>query len=246
MRTLPHAIDIFRRYLYLILWLTAFIYFFDLSNQITGVDEDRINKPDRPLPSGKVTLAGAKKRWVVSLLAFLAITLYHPILLTETISWIIVVYFLEATSFGDHWFVKSCLAMGAGTWALLRGSWKAIAPLTPLAERYVLAMSLWTGLLTHIQDLRDIKGDAAIGRQTLPIAIGDSQSRWVITLSLMPVSLVGLWIGGILALAPVPIVGAHVFLGYRIIQKRGALYDHKTYMVSWSTLLVQSHSSFEP
>ncbi|KIK55982.1 hypothetical protein GYMLUDRAFT_133451, partial [Collybiopsis luxurians FD-317 M1] len=174
MLALPHTIDIFHRYLYLILWLTAFIYFFDLSNQITGMEEDRINKPDRPLPSGKVTIAGAKKRWLFSLLAFLSITLYHPTLLTETITWIITVYILEATPFGDHWLVKSSLAMGAGTWALLRGSWKAIAPLTPLAERYVLAMSLWTVLLTHIQDLRDIKGDAATGRQTLPIAVGDS------------------------------------------------------------------------
>ncbi|KAJ8454853.1 hypothetical protein ONZ45_g19145 [Pleurotus djamor] len=42
-------------------WVSAFIYFFNLSNQITGIEEDRINKPDRPIVTGKVSIEGAKR-----------------------------------------------------------------------------------------------------------------------------------------------------------------------------------------
>lgn len=37
-------------------WL--FLYSFCLDNQITGVAEDRLNKPDRVIPSGRLPLAG--------------------------------------------------------------------------------------------------------------------------------------------------------------------------------------------
>ena len=58
------------RYFLLILWNTCFIYFFNLSNQMKGIAEDRVDKPHRPLPSGKVTLTGAKERWVAVLLVW--------------------------------------------------------------------------------------------------------------------------------------------------------------------------------
>ncbi|THV07130.1 hypothetical protein K435DRAFT_631608, partial [Dendrothele bispora CBS 962.96] len=174
MRTLSHKPTIFQSYLFLVLWLTPYIYFFNLSNQITGIDEDRIDKPDRPIPSGKVTVAGAKLRWALVLAVFLSIAVYEPTLQPETICWVLTVALLCATPFGNHWFVKNCVAMSTGTWALLGASWKAIAPLTPHSERYILAISLWAGLMTHIQDLRDMKGDAAVGRQTLPLVLGST------------------------------------------------------------------------
>ncbi|KAE9408736.1 hypothetical protein BT96DRAFT_1013349 [Gymnopus androsaceus JB14] len=211
MRTLPWTFDTFQSYLFLIFWLTAWIYFFTLSNQITGVEEDRINKPDRPLVTGKVTMAGAKKRWVLALTAFLSIAVYEPTLLPETVIWILDTAVLVATPFGDHWFNKNCIRDGS--------------------ERSVLAVSLWTGLLINVQDLRDVKGDVAIGRKTLPIAIGVPESRRIITFLLIPVSLMTLYMGGILSLAPFPLVAVHVFLGYRILLEKGALYDHKTYMI---------------
>ncbi|KAF5389076.1 hypothetical protein D9757_004970 [Collybiopsis confluens] len=231
-RTLPDEWSMIRSYLCLIFWLTSWVYFFTLSNQIVGVEEDRINKPDRPLPSGKVTLAGAKKRWLVAFAAFASNAIFNLSLTVEVIVWILTTATLTVTPLGNHWFVKSSLAMATGTWALLRGSWKSIIPLTPETERYVLAISFWMGLLTQIQDLRDIEGDTATGRYTLPIAAGDLESRLIISYIFMPLSLLGLWVGGILPLAPVLLFAAHIFMGYRVLQsKNGPRYDHKTYMV---------------
>ncbi|KDR74414.1 hypothetical protein GALMADRAFT_583163 [Galerina marginata CBS 339.88] len=218
-------------YVFLLLWLTPYIYFFNLSNQITGINEDRINKPDRPIPSGKVTLAGAQVRWAVALVAFVGLALIQPSLLPETLCWVATVAFLCLTAAGNHWFGKNCVAMTTGTWALLSASWKAVAPTTLWSERYVLALALWAGLLTHIQDLRDIKGDAVVGRKTFPLVFGDEASRWIITFLLLPLAILVLWLGDIVQIAPVTVIGFHGFLGWRIMQVEGSRYDHKTYMI---------------
>ncbi|KAF9062685.1 UbiA prenyltransferase family-domain-containing protein [Rhodocollybia butyracea] len=231
MRTLPPSSAILHSYLFLILWLTLFVYWFNLSNQIAGVEEDLINKPDRPIPSQKITIFEAKLRWALALTAFISLAVYKPTLRPETICWIFTVALLCATPLGKHWFVKNCVAMTAGTWALLGASWKAIAPLTPRAELSILTVSLWVGLAIHIQDLRDMKGDAAIGRRTLPLVVGSSGSRWIITFFLIPVSLLVLWKGGILSIAPVSLVAVHAFLGYRVMHDTGSYYDHKTFMI---------------
>ncbi|KAF9258662.1 hypothetical protein L218DRAFT_1063068 [Marasmius fiardii PR-910] len=124
-----------------------------------GIEEDRIDKPDRPIPSGKITIAGAQLRRALALAAFLSVAAYEPALWPETFCWVIIVvlHLAMPSAFGNHWFVENCVALGTGTWALLGASWKAIASLTPRIEGYILAVSVWAGLMTHIQDLRDMK-----------------------------------------------------------------------------------------
>ncbi|THH15916.1 hypothetical protein EW146_g4640 [Bondarzewia mesenterica] len=97
---------------------------------ITGVDQDRINKPDRPIPSGKVTVSGAKRHWVVVFPPFTGIALYEPSLLPE-----------------------NCVAMTTGTWAFLSASWKTIAPATSKSDIHVYAVALWAGLIKATMQL---------------------------------------------------------------------------------------------
>ncbi|KAF9459228.1 UbiA prenyltransferase family-domain-containing protein [Collybia nuda] len=226
----PHPTIVYK-YSLLVSWLTLFIYFFTTSNQIVGVDEDRINKPDRPIPSGKVTLEGAKRRWASALLMFLAVGVFKPMLLPEIVCWIATTAFLCLTSAGNHWFGKNCIAMTTGTWALLSASWKVIAPATSESERYVITVSVWVGLMMPLQDLRDMLGDAVVGRKTLPLVVGDDASRWIITFFFMPAAFWILWMGGIVSIAPITLVAVHIFLGYRLMHAGGPRYDHKTYMI---------------
>ena len=48
---------------------------FNLSNQYTGAEEDKINKPDRPIPSGLVTVEGARFRWYIVTVLYLIVGL---------------------------------------------------------------------------------------------------------------------------------------------------------------------------
>lgn len=184
------------------------------------------------LISGKVTLSGAKYRLCIALSVFISLAIVSPVLLPESIGWLCVTAFLHLTSAGEHWFGKNSIAMSAGVWCLLTAAWKMMAPPTPASKRYVLALSLWAGFTTQIQDVRDAEGDAAVGRRTMSVVFGDSAARRIIAFLLFPAAIKVLWMFGILYIAPVTLVGVHLFLGYRVLQNRGADYDHKTYMVS--------------
>ncbi|KAA1466786.1 hypothetical protein DENSPDRAFT_876807 [Dentipellis sp. KUC8613] len=216
--------------LFLVSWLTLFVYLFTLSNQITGVEEDRINKPDRPIPSGKITIAGAQVRWLIVFSSFVGTAAFQPSLLPANICWIATIASMVLTPGGGNWFWKNTISMTAGTWALLQASWLIVAPMTPRIETYSFAVALWLGLNMQIQDLRDIKGDCSIGRTTLPVVVGDRASRVIICFVFMPMAIYVLHISGILELAPVTLGVLHIALAYRVLRMGGPRYDHKTYM----------------
>ena len=220
------------RYILLILWSSCFIYIFTLFNQITGIVGDRVDKPHRPLPSGKVTLAGAKKRCIVVLLVWFLASIRASVV-QEMLCWAVATGFLTLTAAGDHWYGKNIVGLTAGAWSLCNASWKIIAAETEQSTRYAWAIAFWVGAGTHVQDLRDIAGDAAAGRKTLPIVFGDRCSRWLITLIAMPLQILVLWLGRIMQIAPLMIGAAHAIVAWRVVQVgRGSKYDHETYMVS--------------
>jgi 4-hydroxybenzoate polyprenyltransferase len=220
----------------LVTWLTLYLYSFNLSNQIASIEEDRLNKPDRPLCTGLATAQETKVRYMLASILFLALGLVRPLLLTPTLVWILAAIFLSFTSYGSHWIGKNIIGMTIGTWSLLVGAWRTIGPTTPEIDRQIFYISMWSGLLTQIQDLRDIKGDIAVGRRTLPIAFGDESSRWLIVLAFGPVGLLLLLKGGFIDAPPFSalLVAIHFVLAYRILKASGrgdAKYDHITYKV---------------
>jgi 4-hydroxybenzoate polyprenyltransferase len=243
---LPAIREIYHRYqspiqpafclLSVLTWLILYIYSFNLSNQLFSIEEDRLNKPDRPLCRGLVTLQGARTRAVLISVFFLASALIWPLTLTPTLVWIFTTIFLCFTSYGNHWLGKNTIGMTLGTWSLLAGAWRAAGPTTPGIDRQMLYFSLWVGLTSQIQDLRDIKGDIAVGRWTLPIAFGDKSSRWLIAFGFVPAALLLLVRGGFMGNTPLLglMIVMHVILAYRVLRAEGrenAKYDHNTYKV---------------
>ncbi|KAF4590499.1 hypothetical protein EYR38_009800 [Pleurotus pulmonarius] len=212
-------------------WTTFYTYFFNLSNQIVGIEEDRINKPGRPLPSGQITVQGAKRRWAITSAAFLCTALSNSRLIAQTLTWAATTAFLCLTPYGGHWFGKNVVAMSLGTWALLSGIYSSIAETTLAEERSFAVVSIWVGLASQIQDLRDIDGDKVVGRKTLPIVAGVERSRWYISFAFLPLGYAALWAGGVVSGAPISLTAAHGLLAYRALSGTDARYDHKTYML---------------
>ncbi|KAJ7131500.1 hypothetical protein C8R43DRAFT_957000 [Mycena crocata] len=208
----PSLISLTYRFPRLILWVTFFVYFFTLANQIVGVDEDRINKPDRTIPSGKVTVASAKGRAIVVLAAFLGTAMISPRVLPETVCWVLTTAFHCLTPAGNHWLGKNNVGMSLGT------------PTTGTA--------LWLGQSIHIQDLRDIDGDRATGRKTMAVTYGDIITRRIIAFFLLPSALTILWFWDIFAVAPISLIVVHIALGFRVMHGDSPRFDHKTYMVA--------------
>ncbi|MFF0458620.1 UbiA family prenyltransferase [Nocardia africana] len=158
-------------------WL--YIYTFNLSNQLTGIDEDRLNKPHRPLVRGEITAQGTRVRLVVATVVFFGVGV-----LLGVASWTAV--WLAAWVFHDHrggaarWWGKNA-AMVAGTVAQLAAAWQITAPLDHQAWLWILVIAAPLGVLVSVQDLRDVAGDVAVGRRTAVVVFGDRRLRAVLT-----------------------------------------------------------------
>jgi 4-hydroxybenzoate polyprenyltransferase len=157
------------------LYFWLFIYGFTLTNQLFGIEEDRLNKPRRPLVTGACGVRGAQVRTVLALVAFPLVGWWFGVLLWALV-WEVVYLLNNVARWERHWFFKD-LFIGIGVVAQLAAAWLIVAPLTPLGWRWIGTLAVAVLLLIPIQDLRDVDGDRAIGRRTLVIAFGQRFTR---------------------------------------------------------------------
>lgn len=145
------------------------------------MEEDRINKPYRPIPSGLLSMSGAVLRLVVCsiamcMLAWSGGVLWHAFALQ-------LLYVLHYQLGWDaHWFLKN-LGNGLGAAVGLASSGHMVGNLLSHSAAAVDAISVVLGVMVAltvcVQDFRDVVGDSAVGRRTLPIALGDTAARAV-------------------------------------------------------------------
>ncbi|KAJ7842721.1 UbiA prenyltransferase family-domain-containing protein [Mycena olivaceomarginata] len=209
-----------------LIYLILLIYTFTSSNQISSVAEDRINKPDRPIPSGRISLQGAYIRWYASTVAFLILGAAEGVM-PWTVLWFLLTIAQNFTGFRKHWFTRNSVFISLGTLCIMQPMWIQFAPNNSPEWRWVLTLSVLRGILFQVQDFRDIVGDRAAGRNTLPLALGERSSRRVMAVLFAWTSVVdftsGYWGGFELGM---------LYLAYRILQGASKEYNHQTYMVS--------------
>lgn len=152
-----------------------YTYSFCLSNQLAGIAEDRLNKPDRLIPTRQVSAEQAWTRLVFVLVGYAALGLWlgvaWPVLL-----WQAALLLHNQGRWSWTWFGKN-LIMGVGTLAQLAAAWALVAPITTVGWRWILTMSIIIFTLIPLQDLRDIHGDHAGGRRTFPLVFGVGFTR---------------------------------------------------------------------
>lgn len=149
-----------------------YLYSFVVANQIDGVDEDKINKPDRPIASGATSVRAAKLRWLILTSIYLAYS-YALGVEKPTMLWIattIAHNFLGFANFGPT--KDGC--MGAGCIAQLTAAWAIGGSPTGMGWEWIKYITLYMSWPIPLQDLRDVPGDKAAGRLTTPILMGDT------------------------------------------------------------------------
>lgn len=213
-------------------WL--YIYTFNLSNQLIGIEEDRLNKPERPLVTGLVTPREAWWRLAVTTALFLAAGAAFGVL-EWTLLWIAAWVFHNHLG-GARRFLGKNAAMVAGTVAQLAAAWQLVIPPNALAWKWILAIAIPLGVLVSLQDLRDVRGDIAIGRRTAVTVFGDRACRYVFAVAFAVYPLVlyallyrhGAWpavtMWGVCATVSFTIA-------YRVLALRTSRADHATYML---------------
>ena len=175
-------------------------------NQIYDLEIDRVNKPKRPLPSGRLSIAQA---WAVTLATFgLAFALAWNVAPggRREVFWMVVAAAVITSLYSVPPFRTKRLGVWANiTIAIPRGvllkvaGWSSVKTCMGLEPWYIGAIfGLFLLGATTTKDFADMDGDRRGGCRTLPIQFGVTRAAWMISPSfVLPFLLIpiGAWAG---------------------------------------------------
>jgi 4-hydroxybenzoate polyprenyltransferase len=152
-------------------------------NQVTDLEADRINKPGRPVPSGRVEAAEAIRLagWLY-VAAFVLASVVGPqcTLLAGTAAVLTVMY--SAPPFrlkAIPYLANAVIALPRGVLLKVAG-WSCVRDFgrtEPWAIGAIFGLFLLGATTT--KDFADIRGDRAAGFRTLPVLLGPRRAAWL-------------------------------------------------------------------
>ena len=158
-------------------------------NQIYDLEIDRVNKPKRPLPSGRLTI---RQVWVFTAITYaLALVLAWMVapLGTHECFWLVAVAVVCTLLYSVPPFRTKRLGIWANvTIAIPRGvllkvaGWSSVKSVMGLEPWYIGAIfGLFLLGATTTKDFADMDGDRRGGCRTLPIQYGVRRAAWMIS-----------------------------------------------------------------
>lgn len=168
----------------------ALAAFANTVNDLYDVEIDRIVHPERPLPSGRIAPAAAWRIAAVSAAIALVASLAVRFELGALTAVILVVMFEYSHRLKAHGFIGNVIVAVLASLPFLYGGWSVGDPRSPLP---LVALAVPLHLAREVgKDLEDVHGDA-IGRRTLPVALGERTARVVMGAALGAFVAVLLW-----------------------------------------------------
>ena len=157
-------------------------------NQIYDFEIDRVNKPNRPLPSGRLSLRGA---WIFTVATFVVAMvmayLVQPVGTPECFIIVAVAAFLATIYSAPPLRTKRHGIWANITIAIPRGillkvaGWSAVKTVMDPEPWYIgLIFGLYILGASSTKDFSDIEGDRVGGCKTLPILYGVKTAAWMI------------------------------------------------------------------
>ncbi|KAJ4478449.1 UbiA prenyltransferase family [Lentinula aciculospora] len=168
-------------------WTWLHLLQFCVSNQSLYPEEDKFNKPWRPLPSNLIDLSTTRQlRWLL-LPVCIGLSIHHQITSAGVLLSLAFMAHNEL-GLGSHWLLRN--ACNAWGYAMFNAGAASIAnsgEFKAMKDGRLLYSFVYNGLIIfttiYAQDFRDLEGDKLVGRCTLPIAVPEA-SRWAIMLSI--------------------------------------------------------------
>jgi 4-hydroxybenzoate polyprenyltransferase len=166
-------------------WIWLQLLVLDLCNQRRpeSVAEDGLNKPWRPIPSGRIKIHHA--RWLLLSSVPTSYSLSRQVLggKTETVALFVLNWIYNDLDAAENWILRNVLnalgitSIGAGATSVLTGG----SACTRDSNGYIWLLICGGVISTtiQIQDLYDQVGDRKRGRTTMPLTLGDGITRWL-------------------------------------------------------------------
>lgn len=224
------GLSILKRLPLSVLFNWCFTLVFDLSNQRgrESVEEDRLNKPWRPIPTGRATADEARRAILIVAPVALALSYYLQVWTQGTM--ILVLNWLYNDVKGGDGLLRDPIISVA--FSMFNSASVQITSGGKLSELGIAWTSMISGVILttmQVQDLKDQAGDQIRGRRTMPLIAGDHVSRLSIAV------LTAFWTGACgyfwnlnLYFYPIPAFLALV-VGWRVISIRTAEGDARTW-----------------
>lgn len=157
----------------------------NVNNQYFDLEIDRINKPFRPLPSGRIS----KKETIIfiSIFYFIALILSWLInlqLFVIVLITAIITFFYSAPPFRIKrypFFNNIFIALPRGMFLIVAG-WSIFKPVFNIEPWFIgLIFALYLTGAATTKDFSDVKGDAQFGIKTLPVLYGPEKTARIIS-----------------------------------------------------------------
>lgn len=178
-------------------WLLA-VWAVYLINGISDIEGDRLNGSSRPLASGRLAKRSATAIAVALLaLSLLTATLFHGPFFLAVVAFVCLglVYSLgpwAAKKVG----VAALLVAAAGVFLTYLAAAHVVTDAVPAsAFAFALVAASWIALVGHTKDFGDVAGDAAEGRRTLPVVLGEDRARRVVAIGTGSLSAIAVVLG---------------------------------------------------
>jgi 4-hydroxybenzoate polyprenyltransferase len=162
------------------------VLLFDIANQRLpdSIVEDRVNKAWRPIPAGRITPSEARRLLLVVIpLVFVGSLFLGGVV--ETVAMMVLTWMYNDLGGADEIYVVRNIINALGFMCYSSGSTDVAAgahSLTPQAYKWIAVVGGVIFSTLSMQDLPDVEGDAARGRRTSPLVMGDAWSRWEIAI----------------------------------------------------------------
>jgi 4-hydroxybenzoate polyprenyltransferase len=158
-------------------------------NQIYDLEIDRINKPCRPLPSGRLSLRDAWTFTIAAYVAALVLAWFTAPGDRRECFWIVVIATMITVLYSVPPFRTKRLGIWANvTIAIPRGvllkvaGWSSVKTVFGLEPWFIGAIfGLFLLGASTTKDFADMEGDARGGCRTLPIVYGVRRAAWLIS-----------------------------------------------------------------
>ncbi|KAH7921940.1 hypothetical protein BV22DRAFT_1175647 [Leucogyrophana mollusca] len=221
-------------------WIWFHLLQANVSNQTFSKHEDLVNKPWRPLPSGRISIEDSRKlRWYLLAICLGLSSYFGRWVVVSSAALSVVELVHDDLGLSYHPVYKNlCNVGGYLTFelgaTLILSSGSSLDKVTFIAL-FISGLVIFTTI--HVQDFGDADGDRLSGRRTLPIVAPEGSRTFILAaLPLWSLVLSTIWDLGPLSSMVFVLMGA--FVGVQCFRFRDARHDQISYVLYNIWLLV--------
>lgn len=153
-------------------WIWMHLLQCNVSNQYKSAAEDRLNRPWRPIPAGRVTeTQAAVLRWILFACCMVLSACYGWDVAAVSLALTATMYGYDEMGLAHHWAGRSVANVAFyATFEIAATKIMGKSNILDDVARRAILFSVLVKLTTNqFEDFADVAGDASVGRVTLPI-----------------------------------------------------------------------------